>query len=500
MKKLELSFLIIISIFILSGCNINETNINERLQAPKSTIAPIEGKWNVTDYIPVSGVSLKEEKEYMGQPALFHKDALIFMSYYTVKPSFKMKKVNAVDYLLYKYKTNANKLKIESDEIEVLSIYNDNQFFMEAIKDDKGNLFLYIEDGFYKLEKTLDKVSLDEIYKYIDIEEKVTKDLKDKNAENLNSGILLGIKSSKFDEENDVSYWDYGTIWINTDDKKIEEVYKIDELILPRKNGFWEINVNRNIEKDAIYDNIDARLQVYVKDDKDVSSSFIENEVSRSEKMSVTKRSILKNILYVGNNYISTEIIDSNNKSKRTMQIQTIDNLENDNPINLEYLIDGGKDIFLEGAQSLLNLDKTIVLDSSNIGIVRKNGYWMLNGRVNYEKNEEELYKDFIIKAVPPEEIVGYDNHFILWDELKNKFPNMIDMYSSPNEDIIIIRNQFELLVYATDKENGLDTKPIATIEIPESDAIIMAEWATQKYTEIWRNEILKRDIKTIEY
>ena len=265
-------------------------------------------------------------------------------------------------------------------------------------------------------------------------------------------------------------------------------------------NGFWEIDVNRNIEKDSIYDSIDANLQVYIKEDKKVSYVFVENEVSRNSSIKTLQRSLLKNILYVGNNYISTEIIDKDNKNKRTMQIQTIDNLKNDNPINLEDLIDGGKDIFLEGAQSLLNIDKTILLDESNIGFVRKNGYWMLNGRVNYEKNEEELYKDFIIKAVPPEEMVGHDNHFILWDELKGKFPNMIDMYSSPNEDIIIIRNKFELLVYATDKENKLDTTPIATIEMPESDVIIMAEWATQKYTEIWRNEVLKRDSKSIEY
>nr|WP_300003197.1 hypothetical protein [Tissierella sp.] len=499
MKKIKLIALIFITLFILSACNISETNINERLKAPKTNISPIEGKWNVTDYFPISGEVSKEEKEYMGQPALFHKDALIFMNYYTLKPSFKMKKVNSVDYLLYKYKTNSNNLNIESEEIEVLSIYNDNQFFMEAIKDSKGNLLLYVEDGFYKLEKTEDKVSRDEIYKYIDIEEKVSEDLKDKNTENLNSGVLIGIKSSKFDEKNDVPNWEYSTLWINSDDKKVEEIYKINELILPRKNGFWEIDVNRNIEQDSIYDSIEARLQLNAKDDKKISSSFIENEVNRSKNMDILKKSLLKNILYIGNNYISTEIID-NNKSKRTMKIQTIDNLKNDNSINLEDIIDGGKEIFLEGAQSLINIDKNVKLDESNIGIVRKNGYWMLNGRVNYEKNEEELYKDFIIKAVPPEEMVGYDKHFILWDELRSKFPNMIDMYSSPNEDIIIVRNPFELVVYATDGEGNIESQALATIDLPESDTIIMAEWATQKYTDIWRNEMLKRDVENIDY
>lgn len=498
--KISVSVIIIIFIMVLSGCNISEPSMDDRLKAPKNTTSPLEGKWNVTDYIPISGTSPKEEREYMGQPALFHKDALIFMSYYTIKPSFKMKKVNTVDYLLYKYKIDASKLGIDSKNIEVLSIYNDNQFFMEVIKANESELFLYMEDGFYKLEKTIDKVSIDEINKYIDIEKKVTEDSKDKKTENQNSGILLGIKTPKFDEENDIPDWTYSTIWINTEDKEVEEIYKVDELLLPRKNGFWEINVNRTKEKDNIFDEIDANPQIYINDNKKVSSSFTENEANRSEKLNLQGRSILKNILYVGNNYISTEIIDVKSKNKRTMKIQTVDNLKNNNSINLGDIIEGGKDIFLEGAQSLLNIDETVLLDEGNIGLTRKSGYWMLKGRVNYEKNEEELYKDFIIKAVPPEEMIGHDIHFILWDELKRKFPNMIDMYSSPNEDIIIIRNKFELLVYSSDVLKDISTSPLSRIEMPESDFIVMAEWSTQKYTEIWRNEMLKRDIEKIEW
>ncbi|OLS02541.1 hypothetical protein [Tissierella creatinophila] len=500
MNKFKIITIVFLLMIILSACSISEPSINERLKAPKNTTTPLEGKWNVTDYIPISGTNSKEEKEYMGQPALFHKEGLIFMNYYTVKPSFKMKKVNAVDYFLYKYKISANKLGIDSKNVEVFSIYNDNQFFMEVVKDNKGNLFLYMEDGFYKLEKMIDKVSIEEIKKYIDIEEKMTENLKDKKTENQNSGILLGIKTSKFDEKNNAPDWSYSTIWINTKDKEVEEIYKIDELLLPRKNGFWEIDVNRTIEKDYISDEINANPQIYIKDDKKISSSFIENEVTRSEELNLQEKSILKNILYVGKNYISTESIDMANKNKRTMKMQTVDNLKNNNSINLGDIIEGGKEIFLEGAQSLLNIDETVLLDEGNIGLTRKNGYWMLKGRVNYEKNEEELNKDFIIKAVPPEEMIGYDMHFILWDELKRKFPNMIDMYSSPNEDIVIIRNQFELLVYSNDLLEDINSHPLARIEIPESDSIVMAEWSTQKYTEIWRNEILKRDAKKIEW
>lgn len=507
MKKIKIILMVFIAAIILSSCSVNETSIDDRLKAPKKTTAPIEGKWIVTDFFPLSEANIKEENEYLGQPALFHKDALIFKDYYTITPSFKMKKVNSVDYLLYKYKYNSKNLDIDSKKIEVLSISSDNQFFMEAIKDNQDNLFLYVDDGFYKLEKTEDEVSLDEIYKYIEIEEKLAEGSKNNSLENQNSGVLLGIKSSKFDEENNAPDWEYSTIWIHSEDKELKEIYRVDGILLPRKNGFWEIDINRIKNEKNVYDKIEADSKLYLENNKDKKTSFNDEEltrskdgqISRSKNISIKEDSFLRNILYVGNNYMSTEIIDMENKDKRIMKMHTIDNLKNDTSINLEDVIDNGKEIFFEGAQSLVSIDNDVFIDESNIGLTRKNGYWMFKGRVNYEKNKEELYKDFIIKAVPPEDMVGYDNHFILWDELKRMFPNMIDMYSSPNEDIVVIRNAFELVIYASDNKDSINTTPLAKIELPESDSVVMAEWATQKNTEIWKNEIIKRDAERLE-
>lgn len=499
MKKNSLIIIVILSLGLLSGCNISETSIDDRLNAPKNTISPLEGKWTVTDYTPISSTNAKEESEYMGQPALFHRDALMFMNYYTLKPSFKMKKVNSVDYLLYKYKISAKQLGITSSKIEVYTVYNDNQLFMEVIKDEKDNLFLYMEDGFYNLEKDEDVVSLEEVYKYIDIEENITEELADKENKNTNSGILLGIKTSNFDETNDIKDWKYSTIWINTENKKLKEVYKTDDLLLPRKNGFWEINAERSKRNNNIYDVINARPQIYEEDSDKAERTSLSNEATRTKNLEDLDQSILKNILYLGTNHISIETTDVGAKNKETLRIHTIDNFKNDNSINLGDIIDNGKEIFLEGTQGLLNKDETVQINEENIGITRKNGYWMLKGRVNYKKNEEEIYKDFIIKAVPPEEMVGHDNHFIMWDELKDQFPNMIDMYSSPNEDIILIRDQFQLSIYKVDNDNNLNYNPIGKVDMLETDSIVMSEWATGKYTEIWRNEIQKRDIEKID-
>ena len=76
MNKLKFTIIMFLLMLILSSCSIKETNIDERLKAPKIITSPLEGKWNVIDYISVSGTDQKEEKEYMGQTALFHKDGV----------------------------------------------------------------------------------------------------------------------------------------------------------------------------------------------------------------------------------------------------------------------------------------------------------------------------------------------------------------------------------------------------------------------------------------
>src|SRR5690606_19973553 len=98
--------------------------------------------------------------------------------------------------------------------------------------------------------------------------------------------------------------------------------------------------------------------------------------------------SILKNILFIGNDYISVENIDLDRNSRRTLQVYAIDNLQEKRPIKLSDLIgENGKNIYAEGARSVLSVDPTIIPNEENVGLTRRNGYWIFNGRINYKQN-----------------------------------------------------------------------------------------------------------------
>ena len=158
-----------------------------------------------------------------------------------------------------------------------------------------------------------------------------------------------------------------------------------------------------------------------------------------------------------------------------------------------------GKRIFTEGAQSVVSIDTQINLNEENVGIVRKSGYWTIKGRVNYLQNNEEMYKDFSIKAIPPKEMINYDAHIISWNELKMSIPETIDAFTSPNNDIIGIATHTHLLIYNI-IDGSLNNMPLAKIKLPENSSIIMSEWSVGRYPTIWQNEVIKNKGKKIEY
>ena len=155
--------------------------------------------------------------------------------------------------------------------------------------------------------------------------------------------------------------------------------------------------------------------------------------------------------------------------------------------------------VFRDGALNVLKSDPDILLNEESFGLVRRNGYWIMKGRINYELEEKELYKDYNIKTIPPKELVNYDELFIPWSKIKAKVPNAIDAFTSPNKDIIIIETRNNLLIYSI-HENEISNNELGKIKKDSSETIIMAEWSSGRYTNLWEEEVLKNSPEMIKY
>lgn len=502
MKYIKMAFLLAL-LFLLTACNIDDGNIQDKIEAPNNIHPPIEGKWVIKSYVDDLQKDLNVDKidGFIGMEALFHQDAFVLGESFSLDPAFKLKKVKAYDYLLYKYKKDPRSLGIEDTQIKVISVSNQNQLMYEFIKLDESNILLYMDDVFFKLEKVVEEVSLEEINRYINVEETMMRNVSSVDPKKMDSGVLLGIKIPTYDQVKEIPNWEYKTIWINREKGDSIKAYEVDSLLVPRKNGFYTVGMNRETSEKSVRDNLllFPRPEKTEKKKEDLSEYIEENDSSR-QLISRSNPSLLRNILFVGSDYISIENIEVDNKNKKYLEIYALDNLEHNKSIKLSDILgEESKEIFANESKNLLSLDVKSKIDERNVGLIRKNGYWIINGRFNYIQNEEELYKDFNIKAIPPKEIISFDELAIPWNKLKLQIPKILDVFSSPNEDFMIIVEEDKLEIYEIENNRLNLGNPLMIIPLENNSSVVMSEWALGKYTEIWEDMVIKSDGKIIE-
>lgn len=493
MKKIGLIIIAIISLTFLNSCNSSRFQVKESIMAPENNIPPLHGKWTIDRYIdsPYNKAAGLSKDSLVDMDVLFHKDAVIVGGDYALNPEYKYKNVSIYDYLLYKYKVDPEYLELEDSMVDIITVISDNQYFYEFIKYDEDKMIIYDDDRFYFLNKTAEEVSKDEIHRYINVEKSIMRISNIQEADTLRSGVLLGIKSYDYDPEEEVDRWNYKTIWIRASNRTVASIYELENLLVPRKRGFWMVDVNRSNDYNIIKDEVRAIEMKKYQDDKVLDLNFFGLRSVEEQRIVPAQNSVIKNILYIGNDYVSSEVVDLKN-GKKTLEVYHVDYLKDNKAIKISDLIgDEGFKTFVEGAQSVMKSDSTAILNEESFGLTRRNGYWIMKGRLNFESDGEQYYKDYNIKAIPPKELVNYDVLAIPWDRIKSKIPEAIDAFTSPNEDIVVVITRADILVYPIeDKEVSL--RELGKIKLDTSDAVVMAEWSTGRYTPLWEEEVLR--------
>ena len=498
MKIFKLVILLFLSI-LLASCTVVEGETKERIIAPSNNTPPIQGRWEVVERVYGSST---EEDTFIGTLGLFHEKGVVIGEEFTNEPSFKIKKVKAKDYLIYKHKISPSSLKLEGEYVYVISIYNQGLFFNEFVQLNEDTILYGKDDNFYKLVRLQENVSIEEVERYIIAEKSVQNNLVGVQNEAFSSGLLLGMKVQTFDEINQVSNWEYKTIWINMQDSRLAGAYELDRLLVPRKNGFWFVDQVRSEVNGVLQDDIIA-TPLFALPEEIKPMDGLEIPLDEEEELVVVEErpipSILKNILFVGNDYISVENIDLDRNDRRTLQVYAIDNLKNKQPIKLTDIIgETGRDLFIEGVRTVTAIEEGVVPNEENFGLTRRNGYWTIKGRINIKQNNEELFKDFNIKAIPPKDMVSYDEQSIPWDAVRLTVADVNDVFTSPNNEFIVVITTSHIVIYTLEGYD-INISPLKTIRLPNDASIVMAEWGVGRYPQIWENEMIKHGAEPIE-
>ncbi|HSH36748.1 hypothetical protein [Schnuerera sp.] len=493
MKKILLSIILITSMIWIVSCDIDRTQLSDNIEAPKNINLPVSGQWRIEEYRMNTTSTMEEEKaeSYLGMEILFHNEFISAGEDYFTKPSFRIKNVDAADYLVYNYKTTPDFLDIDTDKIEIVSVAAE-QFLYEFIKISDEEIIVNIEGTFFYLNKISEEIQ-DKKLETKQLTENVLLDTEESLEEDaIKTGILLGLKSLDLEAQNeDMEKWNYRTIFISSNNKEIVSIHEMEDILLPRKTGFWKVKVEREDNDGKLNDNIIAYpLNKTLDQENDL-------QIKKEEKTENT----YKNILYVGNDYISIENIHYRNKGQRYLEFYPIDNITKVKPLMIsDVLGEVGKEAFIEGANKEILREKEEYKNSlidlkpneESFGLFRRNGYWIFKGRINFVEDGIYRYENFNIKTIPPKEIVYYDELSISWNRIKSKVPEALDVFTSPNEDIAIILTHNNIFVHTLENDK-INNVPVEIIELKPAEKIVMAEWAVGRYPKLWEEEFLKQ-------
>jgi hypothetical protein len=115
--------------------------------------------------------------------------------------------------------------------------------------------------------------------------------------------------------------------------------------------------------------------------------------------------------------------------------------------------------------------------------ISRKNQKWVY---VSVEGYENTIFAACAVSVLPPKRIVGSNELFPEWRQIKATYPDAEDAFSSPSHDLLLVTGNSHLIIVPV--YDGKIGKPLADIDL--FDQPVMVQWATGKYVDAWTNEL----------
>lgn len=486
MRYIKSGIILILSALLLSGCMSIKQGTVPKIVSPKNNELSIKGQWKIQNYLNGDkyNSAKSEVKSLIGKKVQFSDEAVSFGDYYWVDPIYKIKSVNANEYFLYEYKLTSKELGIDAEKVNVVTVTSSDKYLYDFALISNGIMLVKVEDVIFSLTKISDTADFENIKT---LKKGNDTAFTEKEDDLLRSGIIIGLRTPAGNDN-----YTYRCFWISSVNKKINPVIEIKDIILPRRSGFWKVDVKKAVYGDKYEDMIEAY---------NISKEIKSNKSSKSNSEKSNRTADLhKKILYIGNDYISLEITGSKICKDRYI-VKPVDNIDNSNGI-LIYDIDenNGRQAIDSGIASALkekniNSDK-MINDKSiyrNFALYRKTGHWFIKGRLYYNEDDKQKMLDYNVNMIPSSKVIFYDNLCLPWTNIKDAVPEAIDAFTSPNKDIAVVLTQDKLYVYSIN-QNELSENPLYKTVLNHGECAVMAEWATGTYVEKWGNVIKSRN------
>lgn len=483
----EYRILLLLSLFLLAGgCTDPSWTTAGKIIPPVYGTCPLEGKWSV--------IGEPDQKEYpsvkQGEKATlfqFSHEVALLGDKVGERPTYKVKKVNARDYLLTRYVALDNSLAMIDQEVSVVTLFDDYKYLGEFMKIDEVTVVSFIQNEVRWLHKYDDYADHPSSFAGWDAADGC------QNSTTGSSGVFIGLKIPSNNE------YLYKTIWIAAQDKELGQVLGRDDIYFPRKSGFWELQVTGGANQKEAEVGLMAH-NVAIKDAQATKDKTPLKTLNQGNPVSAEIRSIC--VDYISNDYV---VVDKNLAGISQLQVLPVDTLSSSVGVKISDLLgDTGATIYYNAREQALRTlnDRGLALtdadiNGENLGLVRKNGHWRLRGRIGYQQDGSLESMDFDINLIPPPNLVFYDTLYLGWQSIKDRVPNALDAFTSPNRDIAIVKTKSRFYFFGMEGEQ-LDSVPLGEIELQEGTTVIMAEWATGSYVNDWEQAFIADGARSV--
>jgi hypothetical protein len=298
----------------------------------------------------------------------------------------------------------------------------------------------------------------------------------------------------------------YRTFWIRAKEGAMELAAERTNLIVPRDDGFWRLDVKRsvynNFEEDFIWINPapdpDALPNPFLAEQEGIDAFdlalLIKEQGIDMPVGEYCRGHAYRDILFVGIDYLSVGyqrhetcngLITGSTDS--ALQMLTLSNLE---PVNLSALLG------VEGSSQFIRTAKDYADkyqgDKGNNkwgdlsgGVVRHQGKWIVKGHYPLEDGKYTLFDVSVI----PTTLVLHDQLSPEWATISKLVPDAIDAFSAPTNDVLIVLTATRLLGFTVNGKT-INPQPALQLYLKQPVTVIMARWAEGQYVANWTQEI----------
>ena len=439
--------LIILLFFVLRGNFFRYTDINSMISEPKTNSLLVSGTWKLTSVTSLSDGSeakSSDDKLYISEKFVY------FEKTGTSNPKFKFRQVNFKNYLLYNG-VITDKISIDSDEVIVVSIRDERNFYKEFIVLDKNKIATIHNKKYKVVIKIYDKYGKNLIGEL---------NLNENFKNSKDTSFLIGVKSVG---TKDI---DYETFLIRKNGDEKPTVNKIEGLLVNNKNKFFLVN--------AIGDNI------YMTNDYINNSNKVNFDVKNST------------INFLSKNYISLESYNAET-NKKNYSIYKIGELSDENQMSIKDIAgDKGEKAYFNNIRKLGYSSENInIYDMKNFGVKRNNFNWIFKGILSNYSRDNFVSSEIDLDLIPNVDIFSNKSSKISKLKVKEKVQNVLDYFVSPDESMIVILTADDISMYEI-KNQEIGTLPIFTTSLKNRREVVTFQWINSISSELTYTEFLK--------